>query len=65
MERINESKASGIDNLSGKFLKDGASVLSGPIADLCNLSILVSSFPSNCKIKITLQKGVKNRSPKL
>ena len=33
------SKAAGIDNLSGRFLKDGAKVLSKPISDLCNLSI--------------------------
>ena len=59
---INESKASGIDNLSAKFLKDGASILSGPISDLCNLSILLSSFPEECKIaklKLLYKKGLK------
>ena len=28
---LNPSKAAGIDNLLGKFLKDGAHVLAGPI----------------------------------
>ena len=32
-------KVAGIDDLSGRFLKDGAKVLSKPISDLCNLSI--------------------------
>ena len=40
----------GIDNLAGKFLKEGASVLASPITDLCNLSISLSSFPDDCKI---------------
>ena len=33
------SEAAGIDNLSGRFLKIGAKVLSKIINDLCNLSI--------------------------
>ena len=33
------SKAAGIVILCGRFLKDGAKVLSKPISDLCNLSI--------------------------
>ena len=44
------SKAAGIDNLSGRFLKDGAKVLSKPISDLCNLSITSEKFPDPCKI---------------
>ena len=59
--KINDSKASGIDNISGKFLKDGASILSGPISDLCNLSILLSSFPEECKIaklRVLYKKGL-------
>ena len=59
---MNESKASGIDNISAKFLKDGASILSKPVADLCNLSILSSSFPDGCKIaklKLLYKKGLK------
>ena len=33
------SKAAGLDNLSGRFLKNGAKFLAKPISDLCNLSI--------------------------
>ena len=33
------SKAAGLDNLSGRVLKDGAKVLAKPITELCNLSI--------------------------
>ena len=32
-------KAAGIDDLSGRFLKNGSLVLSKPISELCNLSI--------------------------
>ena len=43
-------KAAGIDNLSGRFLKDGAKVLSKPVSDLCNLSIISEKFPEPCKV---------------
>ena len=43
-------EASGIDDLSGKFLKDGTDVLALPISQLCNLSISLSTFPQHCKI---------------
>ena len=44
------SKAAGIDSLSGRFLKDGAKVLSKPISDLCNLLITSEKFPDICKV---------------
>ena len=44
------SKAAGIENLSRRFLKDGAKVLSKPISDLCNLSITSEKFPDPCKV---------------
>ena len=44
------SKAAGIDNLSGRFLKDGAKVLSKPISDLCNLLITSEKLPDVCKV---------------
>ena len=50
LEEVNPSKSAGIDNLAGKFLKEGAPALSSPITDLCNLSISLSSFPDDCKI---------------
>ena len=46
----NPEKAAGIDNLSGRFLKDGAVVLALPISKLCNLSMKRSKFPLDCKI---------------
>ena len=44
------SKAAGLDNLSGRFLKDGAKVLTKPITELCNLSITSGKFSNSCKI---------------
>ena len=54
------SKAAGIDNLSGRFLKDGAKVLPKPISDLRNLSINCERFYDNCKVakfKLLFKKG--------
>ena len=56
----NPEKAAGIDNLSGRFLKDGAVVLTLPISKLCNLSM--KRFPLDCKIaklKPLYKKGSK------
>ena len=50
LKGLNPSKAVGIDNVSGKFLKDGADILARPISQLCNLSIKLNSFPRSCKI---------------
>ena len=47
LKNTNVSKAAGLDNLCGKFLKDGAEVLAKP--DLCNLSINSGEFPDSCK----------------
>ena len=46
--KINPNKACGIDNISGRFLMDGAEVLSNPICQITNLS-LASSFLKNAK----------------
>ena len=43
-------KATGIDNLSGRFLKDGSKVLATPITQICNLSIKLSAVSDECKI---------------
>ena len=50
LKNTNVSKAAGLDNLSGRFLKDGAEVLAEPITDLCNLSITSGKFPDSCKL---------------
>ena len=47
---MNVDIATGIDNLSGKFLKDGANILAKPIPELCNLSIKYSLFSTNCQV---------------
>ena len=36
LKNTNVSKAADLDNLSGRFLKDGAEVKVEPITDLCN-----------------------------
>ena len=47
---MNIDKAAGIDNLSGKFLKDEANILAKPISELLNLSLKYSLFPTDCQI---------------
>ena len=62
LRSTNVRKAAGIDDLSGRFLKDGSRVLSKPISELCNLSIKLGSFPDACKIaklKPLFKKGSK------
>ena len=49
-QQLKPSKSSEIDNLTGKFLKEGAIVLASPITGLVNLSMSLSSFPDDCKI---------------
>ena len=39
LKNMDENKAAGLDNLSGKFLKDGATILAKPFSQICNLSI--------------------------
>ena len=62
-ENIQISKASGIDKLPGRFLKDGAKILSKPISEICNLSISHGIFPNACKVaklKPIFKKGKKS-----
>ena len=62
LEEINPNKAVGIDNLGGRFLRDGAKILAKSITELCNLSIERSIFPDECKIaklKPLYKKGSK------
>ena len=57
---INPTKAAGIDNIAGKFLKEGACVLAAPLTQICNLSISTSIFPKGCKhakLKPLFKKG--------
>ena len=49
-ENIETFKAAGIDKLPGRFLKDGAEILSMPISEICDLSISHGIFPNACKV---------------
>ena len=58
----NPEKAAGIDNLSGRFSKNGAAILALPISKLCNLTVKRSKFPLGCKtakLKPLYKKGSK------
>ena len=62
LKGLNPSKAVGINNLSGKFLKDGADILARPICQLCNLSIKLNLFSRSfriAKVKLLFKKGCK------
>ena len=50
LKDTNPDKAAGIDNLSGRILKDGGVVLALPTSDLCNLSMKRLRFPLDRKI---------------
>ena len=55
-------KATGTDNLAGRFLKEGSNMLCVPIAKICNLSIKLASFPDKYKVTKTkplYKKGLK------
>ena len=65
LKNMDENKAAGLDNLSGKFLKDGATILAKPLCQICNLSIKYSTFPNDCKIaklKPLFKRGSKTDS---
>ena len=51
LKDLDENKAAGLDNLPGKFLKDGATVLAKPISQICNLTTKYSIFLSDCKVE--------------
>ena len=44
LKSVEVRKAAGIDQILGKFLKDGERFLAKPISELCNLSITLGSF---------------------
>ena len=50
LKNIDISKAAGVDNLPGRFLKDGAVILAKPVTEICNLSIKLKIFPDLCKL---------------
>ena len=59
---MDKNEVVGLSNLSGKFLKDGATDLAKPISQICNWSIKYSIFLCDCKIvklKPLFKKGSK------
>ena len=50
MTSIESSKAAGVDKLSGRFLKDRASIIGKPISALCYLSISHGVFQMVVKL---------------
>ena len=50
LKNCDTNKVAGIDDLSGKFLKDGADILIISIIQRCNFSIKFSHFPKDCKV---------------
>ena len=62
LKNVEVNKAAGIDNISRRFLKDGADILAIPVTQICNLSIKLSHFPHECKLaklKPLYKKGYK------
>ena len=62
IKNFDETKASGIGDISGIFLKDGAKLLTTPRTQLCNLSISSGTFPDTykkAKLKPLLKKGTR------
>ena len=62
LKSCDANKAAGIDYLSDRFLKDGADLLTIPITQICNLCIILSHFPKDCKVaklKPLYKKGTK------
>ena len=50
LKELKNNKATGLDNLAGRFLKDGSNILCIPIAKICNLTIKLAFFSDKCKI---------------
>ena len=49
LRSLDISKAVGEDNISGKFLRDAAEVISSPITYIMNLSLISATVPDDVK----------------
>ena len=49
LKNLDVAKACRIDQISARFLKDGAPVIAIHLANIINLSIELDTFPSQCK----------------
>ena len=64
LKNLDVAKASGIEQISARFLKDGAPIIATHLANIINLSIKLDTFPSLCKIakiKPLFEKGLKTK----
>ena len=62
LNNLDVAKASGVDQISAKFLKDGAPVIPIQLANIINLLIKFDTFPLKCKlakIKPLFKDGIK------
>ena len=62
LKNVEVAKAAGLDQISGKFLKDEVRILAKPISELCDPSMALGSFPDAFKItkvKPLFKKGSK------
>ena len=50
MQNIDIAKVVAIDNLSRKYLKDRAEILTKPLGEICNVSITSGTFPNAYKV---------------
>ena len=50
LKEFKTNKATGVENLARRFLKDVLSTLFTPIARIYNLSTKLASFPDECKV---------------
>ena len=49
LTELNPQKATGLDGLPAKFLKDGASTIAKPLTHIINMSIISGQFPKELK----------------
>ena len=62
LKNVKVNKAAGIENISGRFLKDGVDILTTPVTQIRNLSIKLSHSPHDSKLanlKPLFKKGSK------
>ena len=62
LKNVEVNKAASMDNISGRFLKDGADILAIQVTQICNSSVKLPHFPNNCKLaklKPLYKKGSK------
>ena len=55
LNRLSQTKATGLDNISAKLIRECADIISGPLCDLFNKSLMSGIFPDDWKCaRVTL-----------